>query len=55
LSAQTEPAPIKTLIVTGQNYHPFMMTSEALRLMLEDTGLFQADIVVSPPAKASRH
>jgi HEAT repeat protein/type 1 glutamine amidotransferase len=53
LSARTEPAPIKTLIVTGQNYHPFMMTSEALRLMLEDTGLFQADIVVSPPAKGN--
>jgi type 1 glutamine amidotransferase/HEAT repeat protein len=45
------PLPIRTLIVTGQNYHPWQMTSEALKLMLEDTGLFQADIAVSPPAK----
>jgi type 1 glutamine amidotransferase/HEAT repeat protein len=53
INAQTPAAPIRTLIVTGQNYHPWKMTSEALKLMLEDTGLFQADIVVSPPAKGS--
>ena len=29
------------------------MTSEALKLMLEDTGLFQVDIAVSPPAKGN--
>ena len=51
LEAQNAPAAIKTLIVTGQNYHPWKMTSEALKQMLEDTGLFQVDIVVSPPAK----
>jgi len=53
LNAQTTPAPMKALVITGQNYHPWKMTSEALKRMLEDTGLFQADIVVSPPAKAS--
>ena len=53
LQAQTIPAPIKALIITGQNYHPWKMTSEALKLMLEDTGLFKADIVVSPPARGS--
>ncbi len=53
LNAQTTPAPMKALIVTGQNYHPWKMTSEALKQMLEDTGLFQVDIAVSPPAKTS--
>lgn len=53
LSAQNAPPPIKTLIVTGQNYHPWKMTSAALKQILEDTGLFQVDIAVSPPAKAS--
>ena len=53
LSAQNGAPPIKALIVTGQNYHPWKVTSAALKQMLEDTGLFQADIAVSPPAKAS--
>jgi len=53
LSTQNVPPPIKTLIVTGQNYHPWKMTSAALKQILEDTGLFQVDIAVSPPAKAS--
>jgi len=53
LNAQNAPPPIKALIVTGQNYHPWKMTSAALKQILEDTGLFQVDIAVSPPAKAS--
>ena len=53
LSAQNGAPPIKALIVTGQNYHPWKVTSAALKQMLEDTGLFQADISVTPPAKAS--
>ena len=53
LSAQNAPPPIKALIVTGQNYHPWKVTSAALKQILEDTGLFQVDIAVSPPAKAS--
>jgi len=52
-SALSAAGPVKALIVTGQNYHPWKMTSEALKQMLEDTGLFQVDIAVSPPAKAS--
>jgi type 1 glutamine amidotransferase/HEAT repeat protein len=50
--AQAPASPVKALIITGQNYHPWKMTSEALKQMLEDTGLFKADIAVSPPAKA---
>ena len=53
LNAQNPAPPIKTLIVTGQNYHPWKATSAALKQMLEDTGLFQVDIAVSPPAKAN--
>jgi HEAT repeat protein/type 1 glutamine amidotransferase len=48
-----EAAPsIKALIVTGQNYHDWKTTSEILKQILEDTGLFRVDIAVSPPAKA---
>ena len=53
LHARNAPPPIKALIVTGQNYHPWKATSAALKQMLEDTGLFQVDIAVSPPVKAS--
>ena len=52
LHARSAPPPIKALIVTGQNYHPWKATSAALKQMLEDTGLFQVDIAVSPPVKA---
>jgi uncharacterized protein len=52
LQAQNAAGPIKALIVTGQNYHPWKMTSEALKQMLEDSELFQVDIAISPPAKA---
>jgi HEAT repeat protein/type 1 glutamine amidotransferase len=52
LLGQGAPTPIKTLIVTGQNYHDWKTTSGVLKQILEDTGLFQVDITVSPPAKA---
>ena len=52
LNAQVPSPPVKAVIITGQNYHPWKITSEALKQMLENTGLFQADIVASPPAKA---
>ena len=50
LRAQVAATPIKTLIVTGQNYHDWKTTSAVLKQILEDTGLFRADIVVSPPS-----
>jgi HEAT repeat protein/type 1 glutamine amidotransferase len=52
LVAQNATSLIKTLIVTGQNYHDWKTTSGVLKQILEDTGLFQAEITVSPPAKA---
>jgi len=39
---------IKTLIVTGQNTHDWKTSSLALKLMLEDTGLFEVDLAISP-------
>jgi len=54
LTAQASTPPIQTLIVTGQNYHDWKLSSAALKQMLEDTGLFQVDIAVNPPAKADR-
>ena len=52
LNAQNNASPIKTLIVTGQNYHDWKTTSAVLKQVLEDTGLFRVDIAVSPPPKA---
>jgi len=52
LPAQGASQPIKTLIVTGQNYHNSKETSAALKQMLENTGLFDVLIAVSPPAGA---
>ncbi len=52
VNSQDAATPIRTLIVTGQNYHDWKTTSAVLKQILEDTGLFQADIAVSPPAKA---
>jgi HEAT repeat protein/type 1 glutamine amidotransferase len=52
-AAQSSTQPIRTLIVTGQNYHNWKLSSAALKQMLEDTGLFRVDIAVSPPAKAN--
>ncbi|HUU36974.1 MAG TPA: HEAT repeat domain-containing protein [Candidatus Desulfaltia sp.] len=52
LSAQEAATPIKTLIVTGQNYHDWKTTSAVIKQILEDTDLFRVDITVSPPAKA---
>jgi HEAT repeat protein/type 1 glutamine amidotransferase len=53
-SAGQNAAPsIKALIITGQNSHDWKTSSAALKQILEDTGLFQVDLVVSPPAGAS--
>jgi type 1 glutamine amidotransferase/HEAT repeat protein len=39
---------INTLIVTGQNTHDWKTSSSALKQMLEDTGLFEVDLAISP-------
>ena len=47
LAAQA--APIKALIVDGQNNHDWEETTPILEKMLEDTGLFTVDVATSPP------
>ncbi|MDR1517206.1 MAG: ThuA domain-containing protein [Dysgonamonadaceae bacterium] len=44
--------PIKVLIVTGQNNHNWKISSVAIEQTLENSGLFQVDIAVSPPEKS---
>ncbi len=48
LCASIPLSSIKALIVTGQNTHDWKTSSSALKQMLEDTGLFEVDIAVSP-------
>lgn len=43
--------PYKTLILTGQNNHNWQASSPILKQILDQTGLFQSDIVVSPKEK----
>ncbi|MGQ9671918.1 MAG: HEAT repeat domain-containing protein [Candidatus Aminicenantales bacterium] len=49
--AQVSPA-IQTLLITGQNAHNWPATSAALKQILEDTGLFKVDIVITPSSGA---
>lgn len=43
--------PYKTLILTGQNNHNWQTSSPILKQILDQTGLFLSDIVVSPKEK----
>jgi type 1 glutamine amidotransferase len=40
--------PVKTLIITGQNNHEWKVSHEAIRQILENSGLFTVDIALSP-------
>ncbi len=42
-------APIKALIVDGQNNHKWVETTPLLKKILEDSGLFTVDVATSPP------
>src|SRR6266498_751686 len=46
LSAAT---PLRTLIIDGQNNHDWKKTTPVLKKILEDTGLFQVDVLTTPP------
>jgi type 1 glutamine amidotransferase len=46
LSAAT---PVRALIIDGQNNHDWKKTTPVLKKILEDTGLFQVDVVTTPP------
>ncbi|HWB87306.1 MAG TPA: ThuA domain-containing protein [Bryobacteraceae bacterium] len=42
-------APIRALIIDGQNNHQWQQTTPALKQILEQTGLFQVDVLTAPP------
>jgi type 1 glutamine amidotransferase len=44
-------APMKALIIDGQNNHDWKTTTPALKQVLEETGLFAIEVATSPPAK----
>jgi uncharacterized protein len=44
-----DAASIKAVIIDGQNNHQWQTTTPALRKILEDTGLFQVDVITTPP------
>src|SRR5262249_42875258 len=47
--ATTQAAPMKALIIDGQNNHDWKSTTPVLKKILEDTGLFTVDVATSPP------
>ena len=51
LAAQALPAApaIRALIIDGQNNHDWKHTTPVLKKILEDTKLFQVDVVTAPP------
>ena len=47
--AASTAAPIAALIIDGQNNHDWKSTTPALKKILEDGGLFQVDVLTTPP------
>jgi uncharacterized protein len=45
----TGAEPIRALIIDGQNNHDWKSTTPVLRKILEDTGMFQVEVLTSPP------
>lgn len=46
------PAPIKVLIIDGQNNHDWKSTTPVIRKILDDAGRFHVDVATSPEAKS---
>ncbi len=49
MAAAAAAAPMKALIVDGQNAHNWKETTPILKKLLEETGLFAVDVATSPP------
>ena len=45
-------APLKALIIDGQNNHQWQQTTPVLKKILEETTLFAVDVATSPPKGA---
>lgn len=50
LPVSAQDPSLKALLVTGQNNHNWELSHPILKTILEDTGLFQVEIALSPPA-----
>ena len=48
----SQAAPLKALLVDGQNNHAWQQTTPVLKKLLEETGLFTVDVATSPPKGA---
>ncbi len=54
-AVSAQAAPIRVMLLDGESggpYHKWQMTTPVLKKQLEETGLFQVDVVTAPPAKA---
>jgi HEAT repeat protein len=49
IGSSPAPAVIKTLIITGQNNHNWKASCPILEQILDDSGLFEADVATTPP------
>lgn len=49
-TACSEPQPIKALIISGQNNHNWQVSHQAIKLILDNSGMFDTDIALTPPA-----
>jgi mono/diheme cytochrome c family protein len=55
-SVEQAAAPIRVMLLDGESggpYHKWQLTSQVLRKQLDETGLFQVDVVTAPPAGSS--
>jgi len=51
-SVAADPAPIKVLIIDGQNNHAWQQTTPVLKKILEDSKRFTVEVATSPPKLA---
>src|SRR4051812_26027099 len=49
VSSAAVAAPLKALIIDGQNNHDWRPTTPNIKKLLEETGLFQIDVATTPP------
>jgi type 1 glutamine amidotransferase len=49
LTAAHAATPARALIIDGQNNHDWKHTTPVLKKILEDTGMFQVDVLTTPP------
>ena len=46
----SETKPIKALVVSGQNNHNWKVSHKVLKLILDNSGMFETDTLLTPPA-----